>query len=75
MKQLLKDFNCNSFDELNKDGAFKMMLLNICNHRGEHYKYWKPDKKGFILITDEAYLKFYWENKDYKCMIEANIYS
>jgi len=57
MKQLLKDFNCKDYKELNKEGAFKMMLINICEHRKEKYRYWKPIKKGFVLITNESYLE------------------
>ncbi len=75
MKQLLEDFKCKEYKELNKEGAFKMMLINICEHRKETYRYWKPTKKGFILITNESYLEFNWIEKDYRCTLDSNIYS
>lgn len=75
MKELLKDFKCKDYKELNKESAFKMMILNICNYRNEKYRYWKPGKGGFILITDKSFLEFEWKNKDYKCIVESDIYS
>jgi len=75
MRQLLKDFNCNTYNELNELPAFKIMLLNICKHRKESYRYWRPIKNGFILITKESYLEFLWVKKDYLCNVESNIYS
>jgi len=74
MEKMLKDFNCKNYKELNKEGSFKMMLLNICKHRNENYRSWKPTKIGFILITNKSYLVFNWSKKDYNCVIEANIY-
>ena len=50
MKQLLEDFKCKDYKELNKEGAFKMMLINICEYRKETYRYWKPTKKGFLAL-------------------------
>lgn len=74
MKQLLEDFKCKDYKELNKEGSFKMMLINICGHRKETYRYWKPTKKGFALITNESYLEFSWIEKDYRCTLDSNIY-
>ena len=75
MKQILKDFKSKTFKELNNNMAFKTMILNICEHREEKYRYWKPSKDGFILITNESFLEFSWTNKDYFCTSEANVYS
>ena len=75
MRQLLEDFKCKDYKELNKEGAFKIMLINICRHRKESYRYWKPTKKGFVLITNESYLEFYWIERNYRCTLDSNIYS
>ena len=75
MIQILKDFKSKTFKELNDNMAFKTMILNICEHRAENYRYWKPSKHGFILITNESFLEFDWNNKDYFCITESNVYS
>ena len=71
----LKQFGCKTFTDLNKNAAFKMTLLNICDHRSEKYRFWRPIKYGFVLITDKSYLEFEFLCGEYKCVLDANIYS
>ena len=74
-QQLLIDFGVKTTKELNKEQAFKIMLLNICKHRGEEYRYWKSSRNGFILITNQSFLEFEWKDKEYNCIVDSLIYS